>query len=90
MPLVSIKSTVPLYDANGEMLGHIQVSEAKRLESVGDLTLREKGTGRRCRYTSAKLHPRVKLDWIRIPSGGFTVLQLVNKADLKNHRRRSR
>jgi hypothetical protein len=83
-------STLPLYDANGEFLGHIHVSEAKRLESVGDLTLREKGTGRRFRYTSAKLHVRVKLDWIRIPSGGFIVLQLVNKAELTNHRRRNR
>jgi len=89
MPLVSFNSTIPLYDANGELLGRIQLHEAQRLESVGDLDLREKGTGRRKRFTSAKLHPRVKLDWIRIPSAGFTVLQLVNKADLKNYRRRS-
>jgi len=89
MPLVSFNSTIPLYDANGEFLGHIHLDEAKRLESVGDLDLRSRGTGRRYRYTSAKLHPRVKLDWIRIPSAGFTVLQLVNKADLKNYRRRS-
>jgi hypothetical protein len=87
MPLVSIKSTLPLYDANGIFIGHIQVSEAKRLESVGDLTLREKGTGRRCRYTSAKLHARVKLDWIRLTSAGYIVLQLVNKAELENRRR---
>jgi hypothetical protein len=88
MPLVSIKSTIPLYDANGQFLGHIQIAEAKRLESVGDLDLREKGSGRRTRYSSAKLHARVKLDWIRLLSGGYIVLQLVNKAELENHKRR--
>jgi len=88
MPLVSIKSTIQLYDANNFFLGHIRIEEAKRLASVGDLTLREKGTGRRRRITSAKLHPRVKLDWMRIPSGGFIVLQLVNKAELKDRRRK--
>jgi hypothetical protein len=87
--LVSLNPTLPLYDANGKPLGHISLGEAQRLESVGDLDLREKGTGRRKRFTSAKLHPRVKLDWIRIPSGGFIVLQLVNKAELKNYRRRN-
>jgi len=90
MPLVSLSSTIPLYDANGEFLGHIHFNEARRLDSVGDLTLREKGTGRRRRVTSAKLHPRVKLDWMRIPSGGFIVLQLINKAEFENRRRKSR
>jgi hypothetical protein len=88
MPLVSFKSTIPLYNANGQELGRIQLHEAIELDCAGDLTLREKGTGRRKRFTSAKLHARVKLDWMRIPSGGFIVLQLVNKAELENRRRK--
>jgi len=87
MPLVSLNPTIPLFDAYGFRLGNITLTRAIELDGT-DLQLRAKGTGRRRRFTSAKLFPRVKLDWIVRNSGHFEVLQLVNKADRKNHRRR--
>lgn len=88
MPLVSLNPRIKLFDANGFELGTISLDKAIELDGI-DLRLRARGTGRRRRFTSAKLFPRVKLDWIVKNSGGFEVLQLVNKADLKKKRRKN-
>lgn len=79
-------SKVPLYDYAGFRIGTISLAKALELNGV-DLTLRAKGTGLRRRFTSARLYPRKQLNWVVTPSGGFSVLQLINKANRKTKRR---
>ena len=75
---VSIDPRIPLYDAYGMRIGDISVREALQLHGK-DLDLRAKGTGRRRRFTSAKLHARVSQIWIPRSSAGFVVLQLITE-----------
>lgn len=78
MPLVSLNPAIPLYDAYGFQIGLIALDKALELDGI-DLRLRAKGTGRRRRFTSAKLFPIVSQVWIPKYSGGFIVLQLITK-----------
>jgi hypothetical protein len=79
-------SKIPLYDFAGFRIGTISLARALELDGI-DLALRAKGTGLRRRFTSARLFARKQLNWIVAPSGGFSVLQLINKANRKSKRR---
>ena len=76
MPLVSLNQTIPLFDTYGFRIGNMEISKALALDGV-HLVLRAKGTGRRRRFTSARLFARTSMKWARRPSAGFTVLQLI-------------
>lgn len=67
---------VPLYNAYGMRIGSITISRAIELHGR-DLELRAKGTGRRRRFTSAKLYARITQAWMPRYSDGFLVLQFI-------------
>lgn len=75
---MSVDPKVPLYNAYGMRVGSISVSDALKLHGK-DLELRAKGTGKRRRFTSAKMYARVSQIWLPCDSGGFTVLQLITE-----------
>jgi len=79
---------LPLFNCYGERLGSITVSKAREFHGI-HLEVRAKGTGRRRRFTSAKLFARTSMKWAVVPSGGYSVLQLVNADKLKKSRRRT-
>lgn len=74
--LVRLDPKVPLYNCHGMRIGWIAVSDAIKLHGK-ELELRAKGTGRRRRFTSAKLYARVSQIWKPRQSGGYVVLQLI-------------
>jgi hypothetical protein len=69
---------IPLFNALGFEIGRIPIEKAISLHG-SQLELRTKGTGRRRRFTSAKLFPVVSQLWIPKESGGFIVLQLITR-----------
>jgi len=70
--------TIPLFNALGLEVGRIPLEKALSLHG-SQLEVRSKGTGRRRRFTSAKLFPVVSQLWIPKESGGFMVLQLITR-----------
>ena len=76
--VVSLEPEVPLYTAYGMRIGSISVTRAIELHGK-DLELRAKGTGRRRRFTSAKLYARVSQLWLPRSSDGYVVLQLITE-----------
>lgn len=76
--LVSLEPQVPLYNAYGMRIGSISVPRALELHGK-DLELRARGTGRRRRFTSAKLYARISQVWLPRYSGGYVVLQLITE-----------
>jgi hypothetical protein len=69
---------LPLYNAYGFRIGNIPLDEALRLHGR-DLSIRAKGTGRRRRFTSAKLYARVSQIWLPRRSDCYLVLQLITE-----------
>jgi hypothetical protein len=57
-------------------IGRIPLDKALSLHG-SQLHVRAKGTGRKRRFTSAKLFPVVSQLWVPKPSAGFIVLQLI-------------
>ena len=76
--LVSLDPEIPLYNAYGMRVGSIAVSRAIELHGR-DLELRAKGSGRRRRFTSAKLYARISQLWMPRDSGGYLVLQFITE-----------
>ena len=68
--------SIPLFNAFGMEVGKIPLEKALSLHG-SQLEVRAKGTGRKRRFTSAKLFPVVSQLWIPKESGGFIVLQLI-------------
>jgi hypothetical protein len=68
--------TMPLFNAYGFRIGDVAIEKAIALHGT-DLELRAKGSGRRRRFTSARLYARNMTKWVVRPSAGFSVLQLV-------------
>lgn len=69
---------LPLYNAYGFRIGTIAVEQALKLHGR-DLVVRARGTGRRRRFTSAKLYARVTQLWMPRMSDNFVVLQLITE-----------
>lgn len=76
--MVSSAPTLPLYDVYGFRIGSIAIDEALRLHGQA-LALRARGTGRRRRFTSAKLYARTSQLWMPRMSDRYVVLQLITE-----------
>ncbi|MBA0089149.1 MAG: hypothetical protein HRJ53_29515 [Acidobacteria bacterium Pan2503] len=73
---MSLGPALPLYNAYNERCGTIALEKALRLHGV-DLVVRARGSGRRRRFTSAKLYARTSQCWAPRMSDRYLVLQLI-------------